>query len=168
MIPVLHQKRAAVRLKFGKELHHFLGFSVVSEKHFQIAVIDGIGVLRDSGIDELFQFPFEAKAVEVLLHIVRDLPGTKPRTEIHALRLLPRFFCGIETQTLAALVQKAQRRGFQSAGRGIAVPVRLKGTAFLSEAFPIDLLHGFQRRICHDVLLLSAGNAYPLADRISV
>ena len=47
----------------------------MSEKHFQITVVDRIGIFRHAGIDELFQFPFQTKAVHIHLQVIRNLSG---------------------------------------------------------------------------------------------
>ena len=43
------------------------------EEHFQIAVINGVGVLRRAGIDKFFEFAFQTQAIYVHLHIVWNL-----------------------------------------------------------------------------------------------
>ena len=45
VVPVLHEKRTAVGLELGEELHHLLGFAVMPEKDIQIAVIYVVGIL---------------------------------------------------------------------------------------------------------------------------
>ena len=73
VIAVLHEQRTAVGLELGEQLHHLFRFAVMPEEHFQIAVINGVGVLRRAGIDEFFEFAFQTQAIYVHLHIVWNL-----------------------------------------------------------------------------------------------
>ena len=149
-IPVLHQQRASVRLVLGEQLDHLLGSPILAEKDLQKSIIDRVGVFGDAGIDEGLQRLLQAKAVDIPLHIVRDLAWLQAFPQIDALIVLPRLFSRVEAELLAAVVQKAERGGFQVVSPPpVGIQRRLRGADVGAETRRVLFSHFFDCRISH-------------------
>ena len=153
MVPVLHQEGGSVGLELGEEFHHVLGMAELAHEHFQVGIIDGIGVFRDAGIDELGQLVFQAEAVDIHLHIIGDLVGADAHAQVPAGILLLLFFFRIKAEADAALFQETQGGGLQvRAGFRSAVEYRLTWTEVNAESRQVFLPHGFNRGIIHTIM----------------
>ena len=158
VVPVLHQQRAAVGLVLGEQLHHLLGLSVLAEEDLQKRVVDHIGVLGDAGVDEGLQRFFQAETVDVPLHVVGDLTGLEALAQIDARQVFRFLFLRVEAKRLAAVVQKAERGGFQIVFLPpVGIEGRLRGTDVVPETRLVLLPHLFQSRISHDFSSCSPG-----------
>ena len=113
VVSVRHQQGAAVGLVLRKELHHPLGIAVAAQEHLQVAVIYGIGVLGRAGINEGFQGFFQAKAVDIPLHIKGDLMRGNAFPLVNTRALFLRLDRRVKQEAFTALVQKAQRGRLQ-------------------------------------------------------
>ena len=167
VIPVLEQQRAAVFLVFAQQLHHLLRAPVAAEEHLQKAVVDHVGVLGHSRVDKDAQRAFEAQAVRVHLHVVRDLPFAQALAEQHAGFPFEKLLFPVEAQALALLAYKAQRGAFEPVGLPARRKRRLHGAEILPEALQIVKPHHLKCRISHADPVLYRWIA-PRARRISV
>ena len=115
VVPVLHQKAAAVGFKFREEFDHPSRLLIIPHEHLQIAEIDVEGVLFSAGLQESVHRIFQTKSVNVFFHIVGNLVGLQagalkikiPVTDI-------RSFMGVKAKPLTILPYKCQRRLFQA------------------------------------------------------
>ena len=149
MIPVSHQQGGGIGLKFGKQLHHGLGFSTVSDEYFHVGIIDGIGILRHAGINELGQFVFQAQPVQIHLHVVGNLIRIQAGTQVDPLVFFILFLLAVKSQILAAFLNETQRRGFQIHASRFADGLGHKRSDVLSELLQMFLPHFFNSGITH-------------------
>ena len=148
MIAVFHEQGTAVGLKLGEQFHHLLGFAVMPEEHFQIAIINGIGILRCTGTDELLKLALQAQTVDVHLHVVWNLARQKACSVIFAICLV----C-TEAKSLTPCMKKAKCHCLQSVIHGIIMPLRLDRADALPKRFLVIVFHLLQSCICHITFL---------------
>ena len=127
----------------------------MSDEHFQETVVDLIGILRNTGVNELFQFPLKAQTVDIHLHVIGDLTGQKARPLIASTLVFFRFNIRVEAEAFASFMQETERKSFQAEIVILISASRLHGTALLPVETLIFPLHLFQRCICH-IITLSA------------
>ena len=154
MVPVLHQQGTAVRLILREQFHHLFGFAVTAEEYFQITVVNIVGILCNTGVDEMLQLSFQAQPVDVHLHIVWDLAGIGPGSLQYTvvLFIFSDFFIKIELFTL--VMDKTQSCRFQV----VAVPfcssqIRLDRSGLDLVGVNIFEAHILECCICHLFLL---------------
>ena len=108
MIPVLHEQGGSIGFELGEKLHHALGTAVFANEHFQVSIINGIGIFRHAGIDELAEFIFQAEPVDIHLHIVGNLVRAERSAKVLTGLLFLLFLFSAEAQTHAAFFQKTK------------------------------------------------------------
>ena len=150
MVPVLHEKGAAVGLVFAEQLDHLFGLSVLPQKDIQEAVIDHVGIHVRSRIDKGLQGLFQTEAVQISLHVKGDLILFKTGSQIFPCLFFLLFLCRVETKAFAPGPDKAKGSGFQVAALfPVHIHGRLERPNILPEPFSVYPAHLFQSCICH-------------------
>ena len=111
------------------------------EEHLKVAIIDVVGILGNAGIYELLQFALQTEAVDIHLHVVRDLAGPDAPAAEDAVLLFFFSFVRVEAEILAPCVQKTQRHGLKAVVDRVVMSFRLRGACVRSEQLSVPVPH---------------------------
>ena len=114
VVPVFHQKAAAVCLELRQKLDHPPCLFVVPHKHLQIAEINVKSVLLPPGAQEAFQSSLQTQTVHVHLLVIGDLPLFQAGAQQFSYRCFLLRLFGAEAQALTAVPQESQGSPLQA------------------------------------------------------